>query len=139
MGRFHTGEFVNVIRRGSLVMRLPDSELSNVPLWLFAGVGGSLCVMASLPRALFETLERLQQALTSEVRGLGGLQHAEWRAFSNQHTPSAPAARFVDGDLVEQFLDLSPEAQKRVLAHMPQPAPSLEDLARLVEDLSRLH
>lgn len=30
----------------------------------------------------------------------------QWRAFSNQHQPASPATRFVDGDLIEQFLDL---------------------------------
>ena len=30
----------------------------------------------------------------------------QWRAFSNQHIPASPARQFVDGDLIEQFLDL---------------------------------
>jgi hypothetical protein len=32
--------------------------------------------------------------------------HPQWRAFSNQHIPPTPARQFVDGDLIEQFLDL---------------------------------
>lgn len=97
---------MNAIRPGALVMRLPDSELSDVPLWLFAGVSGSLGVLASLPRTLFQFLERLQTALRDVINGVGGFDHALWRAFSNQHTPYAPAHGFVDGDLIEQFLDL---------------------------------
>lgn len=30
----------------------------------------------------------------------------QWRAFSNQHIPASPARQFIDGDLIEQFLDL---------------------------------
>lgn len=40
------------------------------------------------------------------VKGVGGFDHAQWRSFANQHVAAAPARQFVDGDLVEQFLDL---------------------------------
>lgn len=39
--------------------------------------------------------------------------HVQWRSFSNQHIALTPARQFVDGDLVEQFLDL-----KCVPAHL---------------------
>ena len=35
------------------------------------------------------------------VKGVGGLDHAAWRAFDNDRG-TAPARGFVDGDLVEQ-------------------------------------
>lgn len=63
VGRFHTGEFVNRIRPGSLVMRLPDSELGAVPTFLFGGVNGSVGLVASLPRDWFEMLAALQEGL----------------------------------------------------------------------------
>lgn len=40
------------------------------------------------------------------VKGVGGLDHGAWRSFVNTHTQPTPACGFVDGDLVEQFLDL---------------------------------
>lgn len=39
------------------------------------------------------------------VKGVGGFDHAQWRAFSNVQR-TEPAKNFVDGDLIEQFLDL---------------------------------
>lgn len=71
VGRFHTGEFVNRIRAGSLVMRLPDSELGAVPTFLFGGVNGSIGLMASLPRELHEMLAALQDGLR-KVGLIGG-------------------------------------------------------------------
>ncbi len=42
------------------------------------------------------------------VRGVGGLFHEAWREFATERR-KAPQAGFVDGDLVEAFLDLGPE------------------------------
>lgn len=51
------------MRHGSLVMRLPDSELASIPTLLFGTVEGAIGVMASLPQELYTLLERLQGAL----------------------------------------------------------------------------
>lgn len=137
VGAFHAGSFVNAMRHGSLVMRLPDSELAGVPTLLFAGVEGSIGVMASLPPDLFALLERLQAALQKVVRGVGGLQHAAWRGFRDERR-AEPARGFIDGDLVESFLDLAPEQAAAVVAHMGG-GHSVEDITRRVEELQRLH
>lgn len=63
IGRFHTGEFINRIRPGSLVMRLPDSELGAVPTFLYGGVNGAVGLVASLPNELYDMLAALQEGL----------------------------------------------------------------------------
>lgn len=62
-GAYHLGEFVNAMRPGSLVMKLPDSELAGLPTLLLAGVEGAVAVMASLPSDMYSELERLQAAM----------------------------------------------------------------------------
>lgn len=47
-----------------------------------------------------------QSAMRKVVKGVGGFVHAKWRAFTNQYMPSGNSTGFVDGDLIEQFLDL---------------------------------
>jgi DNA damage-binding protein 1 len=136
-GAFHLGAFVNAMRRGSLVMRLPDSELALVPTLLLAGVEGSVHVLASLPPDLYALLERLQAALQKVVRGVGGLEHAAWRAFRDERR-TEPARGVIDGDLIEGFLDLDAEAAARVVAHMGPPH-TVDDVTRRVEELQRLH
>jgi DNA damage-binding protein 1 len=71
------------------------------------------------------------------IRGVGGLEHAQWRAFSNERR-TEEARGFIDGDLVEQLLDLPPERQAQVAAAMGEGV-TLEELIRRVEELSRLH
>lgn len=139
VGRFHTGEFVNRLRPGSLVMRLPDSELGDVPTHLYGGVSGSVGLIASLPRELYELLAALQDGLKKVIRGVGGFEWEAWRRFKDERR-SEPATNFIDGDLVEQFLDLPPaKAAEVVAAVWPGGEVSLDDVTRRVEELQRLH
>ncbi|KAL4429821.1 hypothetical protein ABPG77_010938 [Micractinium sp. CCAP 211/92] len=138
VGQYHLGEFVNRFQHGSLVMRLPDSELSHIPTVLFGTINGVIGVIASLPQAQYQLLESLQEAMRRVVKGVGGFDHAQWRSFSNQHIAVTPARQFVDGDLVEQFLDLKRDRAEAVVAAMGGGA-TLESVTHLVEELSRLH
>uniref|UniRef100_A0A1D1ZT42 DNA damage-binding protein 1 n=1 Tax=Auxenochlorella protothecoides TaxID=3075 RepID=A0A1D1ZT42_AUXPR len=138
IGQYHVGEFINRFQKGSLVMKLPDSELSQAPLMLFGTINGVIGLIASLSQDQFQFLERLEAAMLKVVKGVGGLDHGAWRSFVNTHTQPTPACGFVDGDLVEQFLDLSRGDQEIVCSHLGGSA-SLEQVQHLVEDLSRLH
>jgi DNA damage-binding protein 1 len=100
VGEFHLGEFVNRFRRGSLVMRLPDSELAKVPTTLFGTINGVIGVVASLPAEQYAFLARLQDALCATVRGVGGFSWAAWRSFGNERR-TADVRNFIDGDLIE--------------------------------------
>ena len=51
--------------------------------------------------------------MAAVVPGVGGLDHKFWRSFATDRRTS-PAVGFIDGDLVETFLDLSPEQQAEV-------------------------
>ncbi|CAI9779299.1 unnamed protein product [Fraxinus pennsylvanica] len=49
VGEYHLGEFVNRFRHGSLVMRLADSNVGQIPTVIFGTVNGVIRVIASLP------------------------------------------------------------------------------------------
>lgn len=135
VGRFHVGEMINCIQKGSLVMQLPDSEVSKIPTYIFGTVNGAIGVVASLPEGLYRTLEKLQGCLTEVIKGVGGIDHAEWRSFFNEKGRALPASNFIDGDLVEAFLDLRRDRMEEVAEAMKMP---LDDLTKLIEEL-RLH
>ncbi|MFN3504101.1 MAG: hypothetical protein ACK4ZJ_17775, partial [Allorhizobium sp.] len=59
-------------------------SLSAKPALIFGGVSGALGVICSLRKPLFVFLKRLEKALNRVIRGVGGLQHDEWRAFENE-------------------------------------------------------
>jgi len=194
-GEFHLGEFVNMFRHGSLVMQdsqqgatklddlaltsdaepqlgpgVPESvkalmSSSPKPEMLFATVNGVLGVIASLSEGQYKLLKRLEQALREVIQGVGGLSHANWRSYVKDSITS-PSKGFVDGDLIEAFLDLDAEdAQKvvdlvngtvalqsdvditSILGHSSNVPASdsltlnldTDSLSRFVEDLTRLH
>ena len=68
---------------------------------------------------------------------MGGLSHAEWRSFSNEHKHNDGLhPNFLDGDLIESFLDLKKEKMDEVAELMQMP---VEELCKQVEELTRLH
>jgi len=136
VGEYHLGEFVNRFRHGSLVMRLPDSEAAHIPTLIYGTVNGVIGVVASLPQEMYSMLSRLQTSLNKVVKGVGGLKHEQWRSFANEYKQSDQAQNFIDGDLIEAFLDLKRERMEEVAAMMEMP---VEELCRSVEELTRLH
>ncbi|RXH98908.1 hypothetical protein DVH24_011233 [Malus domestica] len=106
VGEYHLGEFVNRFRHGSLVMRLPDSDVGQIPTVIFGTVNGVIGVIASLPQEQYAFLEKLQSNLRRVIKGVGGLSHEQWRSFSNEKK-TVDAKNFLDGDLIESFLDLN--------------------------------
>ena len=135
VGEYHLGEFVNRFRHGSLVMRLPDSEMGQVPTMIFGTINGVIGVIASLPHDHYVFLEKLQAILVKFIKGVGSLSHEQWRSFHNDKKTSE-ARNFVDGDLIESFLDLNRGKMEEVAKAMAVP---VEELSKRVEELTRLH
>lgn len=134
-GEYHLGEFVNRFRHGSLVMRLPDSEVGQIPTVIFGTVNGVIGVIASLPHDQYLFMDKLQSNLRKVIKGVGGLSHEQWRSFYNEKK-TADAKNFLDGDLIESFLDLSRVKMDEVSKSMAVP---VEELMKRVEELTRLH
>ena len=87
------------------------------------------------------------------VQGVGGLSHAEWRSFHNERK-TQECRGFVEGDLVEMFLDLPRAKMEEVVKLMADSSSSfgsmrgggddlsgitVEDLLREVEEVQRIH
>ncbi|KAJ1972887.1 DNA damage-binding protein 1a [Dimargaris xerosporica] len=139
--RYHLGDFVNRFRHGSLVMNLADSHVVAKPTLLYGTVNGALGVIATLDKAQYELLHQLQVSLSLSLPSIGHLDHADWRAFVNAQR-MVPQEGFIDGDLVEQFLDLT-HSQKQELvngAHTGQPLGiGVDELTQMVEDLTNIY
>ena len=143
VGEYHLGEFVNRFRRGSLSMHVSESGVSQVPTLLYGTVNGVLGVVASLPQEEFAFFTKLQDRLRGSaarpgvIKGVGGLLHSEWRSFQNDRK-NVEAHNFVDGDLIEAFLELPADKMQEVADSMEPPV-SVEELSKRVRDLERLH
>ncbi|KAJ1922112.1 DNA damage-binding protein 1a [Tieghemiomyces parasiticus] len=140
-GLFHLGDFVNRFRPGALVMNLPDSHPVAQPRLLFGTVNGAIGVVATLDEARFRTLAQVERNLARVIRPVGGFPHDTWRRFANTQRAVADHG-FIDGDLMEQFLDLSLSDMEAVVRGANGGTPldiSVEELTRTVEDLAKIY
>ena len=69
------------------------------------------------------------------INGVGGLSHEQWRSFNNEKK-TVDAKNFLDGDLIETFLDLSHSRMEKIGKTMNT---IVEELYERVEELTRLH
>lgn len=99
---------------------------------------GGLYLYADIGRNYLDLLISFQARLQEVARPecLGELDFKRWRAFHNQQRTADAPFRFVDGELIERFLDLDEVKQEMVCHGM---GPSVEDMRNLVEELRRVH
>ena len=143
----------------AVALRPPHTAL------LFGTVSGAIGMVVAVDRTRFAMLSRLEAVLRGttvslgepgsddrapeHIVGIGGLQHAEWRApFTDRTaggtawglgaTAAATAGQrgIIDGDLVERYLDLHPSEMQQVARQM---GTSADPLTAVVEEMARLH
>uniref|UniRef100_A0A1B6IJV9 RSE1/DDB1/CPSF1 C-terminal domain-containing protein n=1 Tax=Homalodisca liturata TaxID=320908 RepID=A0A1B6IJV9_9HEMI len=146
VGQFHLGDMVNVFRHGSLVMHhIGETSTPTQGCVLYGTVSGAIGLVTQIKAELFDFLYELQDRLTQIIKPVGKIEHGFWRSFTTD-VKTEPCEGFIDGDLVESFLDLSPKDMKEVAAGlqidngsgMKQDA-TVDDLIKIVEDLTRIH
>ncbi|KAJ2715873.1 hypothetical protein H4R19_000960 [Coemansia spiralis] len=113
-GRWHLGDMANVIRAGSLVMDIPDPEFPGLfrPQLVYGTLHGAIGVVASVEDGkLGRVLGRLQTNMAHLLPTAGLWDYDQWRGYASDQR-STGAFGFLDGDLIEQFLDLPPAMQQ---------------------------
>lgn len=78
----------------------------------------------------------LQANLAECVVSPGNIPFNQFRGFRNQIRQSEEPMRFVDGELLERFLDCPPEVQEAAIKGLDV---GVEEVRELVEGLRRLH
>ncbi|KAG7298167.1 DNA damage-binding protein 1 [Plutella xylostella] len=147
VGQMHLGDMVNVMRRGSLVgSHAPtDSHAPTANPVLMATVAGAICLVVQISQELFEFLHQLEEKLTHTIKSVGKIPHAFWRSFHTE-LKTEPAEGFIDGDLIESFLDLNREMQQETVVGLQiddgsgmMREATVDDIIKIVEDLTRIH
>lgn len=151
VGLYHLGEFVNVFRHGSLVMQhAGENSTPTQGSVLFGTVSGAVGLVTQLPEKFFHFLLEVQKNLASVIKSVGKIEHSFWRSFHTERK-TEPAEGFIDGDLIESFLDLERDKIEQVVqglksshtkiddgSGMSRDA-TVDDLIKIVEELTRIH
>jgi DNA damage-binding protein 1 len=129
-------------------------------------------LVAQLPQEYFNFLRDFQSRLNKVIKSVGKIDHEFWRAFQTERKTEASFG-FIDGDLIESFLDLSRDKMqetvkdlmviiinkimnkffifirsfKKILIYLKidpdgsgmKREATVDDLIKIVEELSRIH
>ena len=79
---------------------------------------------------------RLQANIAGLVNSPGNMPFNKYRAFKSSVREAEEPFRFVDGELVERFLDCGPRVQEEIVEGL---GVDVEDVRGMVESLRRLH
>lgn len=77
-----------------------------------------------------------QSRLEPHIRASGNIDFSVWRAFRNEVKESEGPYRFIDGEMVERFLDMDEGTQELVCKGL---GPTVEDMRNMIEELRRMH
>ncbi|EMC91732.1 hypothetical protein BAUCODRAFT_116696 [Baudoinia panamericana UAMH 10762] len=129
------GEMVNRIRSISVQ---PTATAVVVPRAFLATVEGSIYLFALISPGKQDLLMRLQALLAERVKSPGHVPFAKWRGFRSQvrDMGGEGPTRFVDGELVERYLEAPVEVQVDVASELGR---EVEELRGMVEGLRRMH
>ncbi|KAL8730694.1 MAG: hypothetical protein Q9166_003886 [cf. Caloplaca sp. 2 TL-2023] len=135
---------ISEIRLGEMVNKIQrvDVEESGsavvVPRAFMGTVDGSIYLFALIAPSKQDLLMRLQQAMASRVQSPGDVPFNTYRAFKNSIRESEEPFRFVDGELLEKFLDCPSSMQESICEEVGVQA-DVEDMRTMVEGLKRIH
>ncbi|KAK9243453.1 CPSF A subunit region-domain-containing protein [Lipomyces tetrasporus] len=136
------GEVVNRIRR--ITKQSTDISINDpvvIPQAYYATRDGAIYLCGQVSPQHINTLINLQSNMSKIVKSAGELNILSYRAFSNQRRKLQEPVRFVDGDFIEQFLELSQLDKERTVEGANGGVNlglSVGQVSGMVEDLKRL-
>ncbi|ORX47787.1 hypothetical protein DM01DRAFT_256916 [Hesseltinella vesiculosa] len=142
VSEWHLGEIVQKFRFGSLGSKAADINNSlNRHALIYGTVNGGIGLIADLSEDRFKILYHMQQNIAKVVPSFGNLCHNDWRSVATLDRKE-DSSHFIDGDLIEGFLDLTPEQMQHVVdGHGGGKKLDLgiDELCKIVEELMSLH
>ncbi|KAL2015684.1 hypothetical protein VTK56DRAFT_5019 [Thermocarpiscus australiensis] len=127
------GEMVNRIR-GFTVETTPGAMI--IPKAFLGTVEGGIYLFGTIAPHAQDLLLRFQAKLADVIKTAGELSFRTYRAFRNAEREGDGPFRFIDGELLERFLDVDEATQEAICQGL---GPSVEDMRNMVEELRRLH
>ncbi|TMS39909.1 hypothetical protein L596_006364 [Steinernema carpocapsae] len=146
-GRFYVGEQVNCFRIGELINAPLDSSVNTKNPMLFGTVEGGIGVVVQLEPSIFEYLVKIENKLGKYVQNCMRVTHQKYREFYTESQKQAHSG-FIDGVLMEGLLDMPRDEVAELMKGVYMKGPkstfadielSVEELLKIIEDLSRMH
>ncbi|CUA72541.1 hypothetical protein RSOLAG22IIIB_04940 [Rhizoctonia solani] len=110
---FHTGEVIQ-----KFIASTAKTTTGPRAVAIFVTNTGRIGTLLTVDDSDALRLTRLEMKMGDVTKGLGDIDHSEWRAPKHLHTGSKPPPRrgVTDGDFIKKFLELDPEEAKKILS-----------------------
>uniref|UniRef100_A0A915KQY0 DNA damage-binding protein 1 n=1 Tax=Romanomermis culicivorax TaxID=13658 RepID=A0A915KQY0_ROMCU len=142
IGRFPTGEMINRFRYGSLATQHHTVNSARIPVArsiLFGTNSGGIGLVVRIPEKLFTFLRDLENRLLKNICSVDEIEHLSWPSVDRDDGVESVVG-FVDGDLIESFLDLSGDQMSNVINGMQMVDDETSDMKRkaTVDDVIKI-
>ncbi len=97
-----------------MTQQTAESTISLESCTLMGAISGYIGLFLQLSPSLYQLLMSLQLALAKHVPSVGKIDHGTWRSFESDER-SDVSRGFVDGDLIETYLDLPKTIQHELI------------------------
>ncbi|KAI7899232.1 CPSF A subunit region-domain-containing protein [Cokeromyces recurvatus] len=127
-GGFHVGSMINRMRSDTISSSVVLTGSNVSPYenpFTFVTVAGSIGTVKSISLQSFKLLRILQEGVLSKKENIGGLKYHEWRMFkpkiglNTRHSPHVEASNYIDGDIINEWIQLPIEAKKEIISQSP--------------------
>uniref|UniRef100_A0A915KYR4 DNA damage-binding protein 1 n=1 Tax=Romanomermis culicivorax TaxID=13658 RepID=A0A915KYR4_ROMCU len=114
---------------------------------LFGTNSGAIGLVVQIPEKLFTFLCNLENRLLKNICSVHRIEHLSWPSVDRDDGVESVVG-FVDGDLIESFLDLSADQMSNVINGMQmvddetsdmKRKATVDDVIKIVEGLSQLN
>jgi DNA damage-binding protein 1 len=99
-------------------------------------VEGGIYLFGTINSHYQDLLFRFQNNVAQAIHAVGNLSFDKYRAFRDEAREGTAPFRFIDGELIERFLDVDDHVQEEICNGL---GPDVEAMRNLVEELKRLH
>ena len=99
-------------------------------------IEGSLYLFGEISPQYQDLLLTFQSRIQDHIFTPGNIEFNTWRAFRSDAREEEAPFRFVDGEVIELFLDLDEAKQAKVCRGL---GPSVEQMRNMMEELRQMH
>ena len=125
----------SIIESENLEENIPE----DVNVTYYGTMEGSVGIIISLKKEVFDFLKALECALIKRMNNFGKFDYDKWRSFKDGFNIKKSVG-FVEGNIVEDFLNYDDSLKINIINEMKYPwDKNLSDIVNIIETLAKCH
>ena len=118
---------------------LDDNIPEDVKVTYYGTMEGSVGIIISLKKDVFDFLKALECAIVKRTNNFGSFDYDKWRSFKDGFNIKKSTG-FVEGNIVEDFLNYDDALKNEIISQIKFPwDKSLSDVVNIIETLAKCH